>query len=36
MCDKAVTKCLFVFDSVPYQSKTQEMFDKFVSEDLLS
>ena len=33
MCDKAVDKCPFVFDSVPDQYKTQEMCDKLVSED---
>ena len=25
MCDKAVNKCFFVFDSIPDQYKTQEM-----------
>ena len=33
MCDKAVDQCLFVFDSVFDQYKTQEMCDKIVSED---
>ena len=33
MCDKAVGKCLFVFYSVPNQHKTQEICNKFVSED---
>ena len=27
ICDKAVTICPFVFDSVPGQYKTQRMFD---------
>ena len=34
MCDKAIDRCPFVFDSVPDQYKTQEMWDKIVSEDL--
>ena len=33
MCDKAVDKCPFVFDSVSNQYKTQEIFEKMVSED---
>ena len=33
MCDKAVDKCPFVFDSVLNQYKTQEMCDKIVSDD---
>ena len=35
MCDKAVDKCPFVFDSVPNQYKTQEMCNKNLSEDPL-
>ena len=35
MCDKAVDKCSFVFDSVFHQNKTQEICDKIVSEDPL-
>ena len=35
MCDKAVDKCPFVFDSVPDQYKTQEMCNKNLSEDPL-
>ena len=33
MCDKAVDKCHFVFDSLPDQHKTKEMWHKLVSED---
>ena len=33
MCDKAIDKCTFVFDSVLDQYKTKEMCDKIVSED---
>ena len=33
MCDKAVYRCHFVLDSVSDQYKTQEMWDKIVSED---
>ena len=33
MCDKAVDRCFFVFDSIPDQYKTQKMFDIVVSED---
>ena len=36
MCDKAVDKCSFVFDSVPDQCKTREMGDKIVSDEPLS
>ena len=31
MCDKAVNKCVFVFDSVPDQYKPQEMWDTVAS-----
>ena len=34
MCDKAVNRCFFVFDSIPDRYKTQEMCDRVVSEDL--
>ena len=34
MCDKAIDRCPFVFDSVPDQYKTHKMWDKIVSEDL--
>ena len=30
MCDKAVNKCHFVFDSIPDQFKTQEMRNKII------
>ena len=33
ICNKAVNRCFFVFDSIPDQYKTQEMCDKVVSED---
>ena len=33
MCDKAVNRCFFVFDSIPDQYKTQELCDRAVSED---
>ena len=33
MCDKAVNRRLFVFDSIPDLYKTQEMCDRVVSED---
>ena len=29
MCDKAVNKCFFVFDSISNQYKTQEMCNNF-------
>ena len=33
MCDKAVNRCFFVFDSIPDRYKTQEMCARVVSED---
>ena len=33
MCDKAVDKCSFVFDSVSDQYKIQEMCDKIIPEE---
>ena len=33
MCDKAVNRRLFVFDSIPDLYKSQEMCDRVVSED---
>lgn len=30
MCDKAVDKCSFVFDSVPNENKTQGMCNKIL------
>ena len=33
MCDKAVKICPFVFNSIPYQFKIQEMCDKVVSKE---
>ena len=30
MCDKAVNRCIFVFDSIPDQYKTQEMCNEAV------
>ena len=33
MCNKAVNKCLFVFDSIRDQYKTQEMCDTVASHD---
>ena len=33
MCNKAIDKCHFVFDSSPDQFKTQEMCNKIVSDD---
>ena len=33
MCDKAVTEFYFVFYSISYRYKTQEMCDRVVSED---
>ena len=33
MCDKAVNTCFFVFDSIPDQYKTQEMYDTVLSKD---
>ena len=35
LCDKAVDTYPFVFDSVPYQYKTQEMCDKIVFKEPL-
>ena len=32
MCNKAVDRCFFVFDSIPDQCKTQEMCDRVFSE----
>ena len=34
MCDKAVNRCFFVFNSIPNRYKTQEMCDRVVSDDL--
>ena len=36
MCDKAVNRCFFGFDSIPYNHKTQEMGDSVVFEDPFS
>ena len=36
MCDKAVNRCFFVFDSIPNQYITQEMCNNFISEDPFS
>ena len=33
MCNRAVTRRFFVFDSIPYQYKTQEICDIVLSED---
>ena len=33
ICDIAVNRCVFVFDSIPDWYKTQEMCDRVVSED---
>ena len=33
ICDIAVNRCAFVFDSIPDWYKTQEMCDRVVSED---
>ena len=33
MCDEAVNRCFFVFNSVPDQYKFQGMCDTVVSED---
>ena len=33
MCDEAVNRCVFVFDSIPDWYNTQEMCDRVVSED---
>ena len=33
MCDKAVDNCPFEFSSIPDQYKTQEMYNKVVSEE---
>ena len=33
MCDKAMNRCFFVFDSIPDQYKTQEICNTVVSED---
>ena len=33
MCDIAVSRCFFEFDSIPDWYKTQEMCDRLVSED---
>ena len=33
MCDKAVNRCFFVFDSISNQYKAQEMCKTIVSED---
>ena len=33
MCNKAVNRCFFVFDSIPDPFKTQEMCDRVVSEN---
>ena len=33
MCNKAVNRCFFIFDSIPNQYKTQEMCDMVVYED---
>ena len=35
MCNKAVNRCFFVFDSIPDQDKIQEVCDRIVSEDSL-
>ena len=32
ICNKAVNKCFFSFDSIPHQYKNQEMCDRVVSE----
>ena len=34
MCYKAVNKCFFVLDSILDRFKTQELYDRVVSEDL--
>ena len=36
MCDKAVNRCFFVFDSILNQYKTQKIRDSIVSEDPFS
>ena len=36
MCNKAVNKCFFVFDSIHYQYKTQEMCSSIIFEDSFS
>ena len=33
MCNKVVTRCVFVFDSIPDRYKTQEMRYRVVSGD---
>ena len=33
MCDKAVNRFFSVFDSIPNQNKTQEVFEGVISED---
>ena len=33
VCNKAVDRCFFVFDSIPSQYKTLGMHDRVVSED---
>ena len=33
MCNKAVNRCFFVFNSIPDQQKTQKICDRVVSED---
>ena len=33
MCNKAVTRCVFVFDSIPDRYKTQEIRYRVVSGD---
>ena len=33
MCDKAVHRCFFIFDSILNQYETQEMCGRIVSED---
>ena len=34
MCNKAVNRCFFEFDSIPDQYKTQEMCDEAVDDSL--
>ena len=36
MCDKAVNRCFFVFDSIPNQFETQEMCNNIIAEDPFS
>ena len=33
MCNKAVNRCFFVFDSIPEKRKSQEICNRVVSED---